>query len=127
MTTIYLIQFKLKPKVMLVNDSNDSCHERLKNALLTFRETEVIEQVKQGFTCKEISAKLGIGLETVKTHRKNIIAKLGLSGKMEFRKFILEHLAGENELLNKLLHTHTHTHTHRKTTHPKITPRGDVF
>jgi DNA-binding CsgD family transcriptional regulator len=112
---------------MLVNENNDSCFDRLKNAKLTFRETEVIEHVKQGFTCKEISAKLGIGLETVKTHRKNIIAKLGLSGKIEFRKFILEFLAEENQLLNKLLHTHTHTHTHTEKTkiHPKIAPRGE--
>jgi DNA-binding CsgD family transcriptional regulator len=105
---------------MLVNESNDSCIERLKNAQLTFRETEVFEQVKQGFTCKEISAKLGIGFETVKTHRKNIITKIGLSVKMEFRKFTLKFLAEEIQLFQ----THTHTHTFREK--QRLTPKSPL-
>lgn len=94
---------------MLEENNDNLFHIRLKNAMLSYREKDVLNLVKQGITCKEISAKLGIGIETVKTHRKNIIAKLGLRGKIEFRQFILEYLAAENELLNKLLHTHTHT------------------
>jgi DNA-binding CsgD family transcriptional regulator len=87
----------------------------LQNAELSPRETAVLNQVKQGFTCKEISENLGIGLETVKTHRKSIVAKLGLRGKVEFRRFILDLLAEENDMLHELLHTHTHTEKRRLT------------
>lgn len=101
---------------MLVNESDDSCIQRIKNAQLTFRENEVFELVKQGFTCKEISAKLGISFETVKTHRKNIITKIGLSVKMEFRKFTLELLAEEIQLF------HTHTQTEKNNDSPQNLP-----
>lgn len=102
--------------MLVKNDNNTSCHQRLKNGQLTFRDTEVFEQVKQGFTCKEISAKLGIGFETVKTHRKNIITKIGLSGKMEFRKFTLELLAEEIQLF------HTHTLSEKNNDSPQNPP-----
>lgn len=88
-------------------------------ANLSFRELEVLEQVKQGVTCKEISKNLCIGLETVKTHRKKIICKLGLKGKTEFSMFMLELLVQGNTNLNQLLHAKS------PQTHPKITPRGD--
>lgn len=87
----------------------------LQKAELSPQETEVLNQVKQGFTCKEISENLCIGLETVKTHRKKIISKLGLKGKTEFRQLILGLLAEENSNLTKLLHTHTHTEKERLT------------
>ncbi|GAA5038971.1 hypothetical protein GCM10011506_37490 [Marivirga lumbricoides] len=63
---------------------------------LTFRELEILKEVKKGRSCQEISDKLFIGIETVKTHRKNIINKLGLKGKLEFRKFIMTLLAEES-------------------------------
>ena len=46
--------------------------------LLTDRETEVMALVAQGLINKEIADRLGIGLTTVITHRKNIMDKLGL-------------------------------------------------
>jgi DNA-binding CsgD family transcriptional regulator len=67
----------------------------IQKAGLSSRKTEVLQQVKQGLTCKEISKNLVIGLETVKTHRKRIISKLGIIGKTEFRRFILELLIDE--------------------------------
>ena len=53
---------------MLVNESQGSCHKRIKSALLTFRETEVLSLSKNGMSCQEISEQLFVGLETVKTH-----------------------------------------------------------
>lgn len=43
---------------------------------LTPREKEIQELLNHGFTSKEIAHKLNISVETIKTHRKNIKAKL---------------------------------------------------
>lgn len=45
---------------------------------LTNRETEILKLIVQGFLNKEIAEKLNISLNTVLTHRKNIIAKTGI-------------------------------------------------
>ncbi len=50
----------------------------LTKKLLTDREIEVMALVAQGLINKEIADRLGIGLTTVITHRKNIMDKLGL-------------------------------------------------
>ena len=46
--------------------------------LLTNREVEVMSLIVQGYINKEVAEKLGIGLATVITHRKNIMEKLGM-------------------------------------------------
>lgn len=48
---------------------------------LSIRETEVVQLVAAGLTNKEIAAKLYLSIHTVKTHRKNIIKKLGFTFK----------------------------------------------
>jgi DNA-binding NarL/FixJ family response regulator len=48
---------------------------------LSTRETEIIHLVAEGLTNKEIAEKLFLSIHTVKTHRKNIIKKLGFSFK----------------------------------------------
>ncbi|RZL62428.1 MAG: hypothetical protein EOO93_08815 [Pedobacter sp.] len=56
------------------------CHETEFSELsqtLSKREKEVLELAKQGFTSKEIAGKLYLCIETVKSHRKHIIAKTG--------------------------------------------------
>lgn len=45
---------------------------------LTDREMEVMSLIVRGYINKEIAARLGIGLSTVITHRKNIMDKLEL-------------------------------------------------
>ena len=47
------------------------------NPILSDREVEVMDLISQGLTDKEISAQLVLSSNTVKTHRKNIIFKLG--------------------------------------------------
>jgi DNA-binding CsgD family transcriptional regulator len=44
---------------------------------LTIREIEILGLIMQGFTNNEISEKLFISYETVKSHRKNILEKTG--------------------------------------------------
>ena len=47
-------------------------------AQLSPREIDVLKQVAIGLTNKEIADRLGISVNTVLTHRKNITAKLGI-------------------------------------------------
>ena len=44
--------------------------------LLTLREKEILQLVSQGYSSKEIAAKLFISKHTVESHRKNILRKL---------------------------------------------------
>jgi FixJ family two-component response regulator len=52
-------------------------------ASLTPREKEVVAQVAEGRSNKEIADSLGIGSETVKMHRANGFAKLGVKSALE--------------------------------------------
>jgi len=44
---------------------------------LTGRERDVLELLAQGFQLDEIAGRLGIGLETVRTHVRNATERLG--------------------------------------------------
>lgn len=55
-----------------------SRHNEPANHQLTDRETEVLRLIVQGHLNKEIAEQLNISLNTVLTHRKNIIAKTGI-------------------------------------------------
>jgi DNA-binding CsgD family transcriptional regulator len=54
----------------------------------TFREIQILQLCKDNFSCKEIAIQLFIAETTVRKHRRNILTKIGLSGKKEFRKFL---------------------------------------
>ena len=65
--------------------------------LLTPREFEVVRLVLRGFSTKLISQSLGISPGTVKVHRENIYAKLGVSSQAElFNLFIASVSASQN-------------------------------
>ncbi len=57
----------------------------LKNSMpnLSSRELEVLNMVKLGFYSREISDKLSISVNTVNTHRQNILTKLQASNSIE--------------------------------------------
>ena len=65
--------------------------EYQKKLTLTRRETEVLGLVAQEMTSREIAEKLFISEETAKTHRKNIIKKLGVKGVAGLVKFAYRH------------------------------------
>lgn len=62
----------------------------VKQFSLTPREVEIIRMIKNGMNTGEIAEKLFLGLETVKTHRKNIYYKLSITKSTELIKFALE-------------------------------------
>jgi len=62
----------------------DSFAQRLN---LTFREIEIIRHIKSGLTNEEIADQLHLSIFTIKTHRKNIHFKLGLSNVAQLIEF----------------------------------------
>ncbi len=51
--------------------------------LLTPREVEVLEQLHDGATNAQIAQRLSIGIETVRTHARNIYRKLGIGSRRD--------------------------------------------
>ena len=51
--------------------------------LLTPREADVLERLQDGRTNAQIANELSIGVETVRTHARNIYRKLGISSRRE--------------------------------------------
>jgi DNA-binding NarL/FixJ family response regulator len=54
--------------------------------LLTPRETEVLELLQDGSTNAQIAPRLTIGIETVRTHARNIYRKLGIASRRELAR-----------------------------------------
>ncbi len=61
--------------------------------LLTRREREVAGLITQGLSNKEIAARLGIALHTVKTHVRKVLSKLAVNSRLEVAA--LEHVRPE--------------------------------
>ena len=59
------------------------------SAQLTRKELEVLNLARLGDSNKIIADKLGVSITTVKTHRKNIMQKLGITGKAEMTRYLL--------------------------------------
>lgn len=59
--------------------------------LLSDREKEIMQLLVEGYSNKEIAAKLVVSLSTVHTHRSNLMHKLGLSSQHELIQYAREH------------------------------------
>jgi FixJ family two-component response regulator len=68
----------------------EAARQRMRLSVLTAREREVFERIVAGKLNKQIAAELGIGLRTVKAHRAQMMAKLGVESAAQ-----LGRLAGE--------------------------------
>ena len=75
---LYRLHEQVKALIPVTDASTESGVSRLGD--LTLRETEVLQLIGEGLSCRGISQRLTISLGTAQTHRKNIIAKLGLKG-----------------------------------------------
>lgn len=61
------------------------------NEVLTSREKEILRLLAKGLRYKEIAAELFIGLETVRTHARNIYEKLQVQSRMEAINKVMGH------------------------------------
>jgi DNA-binding NarL/FixJ family response regulator len=57
---------------------------------LTTREKELLRLIVDGYTNKETADKMCLGLETIKTYRKNLLLKLGCKNSMILVKKAIE-------------------------------------
>ena len=67
----------------------DSKEEAIKKHKLTDREVEIIRGLANGLTSETIGEELFISEHTVRTHRKNILKKLGLHNSSELVQYAL--------------------------------------
>ncbi len=58
---------------------------------LTRRELEVLRSLAEGMDSQEISERLGISVETERTHMVNIFGKLGLRSRLQALVFAVRH------------------------------------
>lgn len=65
------------------------CEEFNSPLIFTKSEYKIIECSRQLMTNQEMADLLGIALVTVKTHRKNIMKKVGINGKAAMIRFVM--------------------------------------
>ena len=58
---------------------------------LTNREQNILLQLAQGKSNKDVASQLDISVRTVETHRRNIKRKLGISSTAGLTRYALEH------------------------------------
>jgi two-component system, NarL family, response regulator LiaR len=64
---------------------------------LSPRERDVLQLIARGHSNRQIARDLAIGEQTVKTHVRGILAKLGLQDRVQAAIFALRHQAGSRE------------------------------
>lgn len=74
----------------LFNHLNETGKNTASEKHLTKRELEIIGEISNGLTNSEIATKLFLSSVTVDTHRKNILAKLGLKNTAALVRYAME-------------------------------------
>lgn len=72
---------------MLLEFSNHHTEDKPKKDVLSKREREILRQVAEGFTNREIANQLDISEHTVKNHLKNLFQKLHLNNRVQLAKY----------------------------------------
>lgn len=80
--------YSLEISSLLINNIYNKPQRGL--PFLTMKEKMVIKYLLDGFSSKEIAAKLDISPRTVETHRANVLSKFGLRNTIELIKKIVE-------------------------------------
>ncbi|MFH2129455.1 MAG: response regulator transcription factor [bacterium] len=70
--------------------AGDTADSVQKESPLTSREREVVQLIAEGSANKEIAARLGISIKTVKNHRSNLMEKLDLHNTAEITQFAIK-------------------------------------
>jgi DNA-binding NarL/FixJ family response regulator len=71
--------------------SDEEREAALRASQLTGRELEVLVLLADGLSSNDIAAELDISLDTVRTHVKNILAKLGVHSRLQAALFAFRH------------------------------------
>ncbi len=80
------------PRVLLPETDKDPFGDDFAQRLqLTFREVDIIRLIRDGLTNDQMADRLSISVFTVKTHRKNIHTKLGLTNMADLIQFANRH------------------------------------
>lgn len=84
---------KFFDKNLFFNEEDDTTPVETSSSkpLLTKTERKVIKAIAEGKTTEQISKELNSAESTIKTHRKNILRKLGLKGKNELIRYAFDH------------------------------------
>jgi DNA-binding NarL/FixJ family response regulator len=86
----------LRPRRLLAELAREMAHaDPYRQVQLTPRELEVVRQIAQGHTYREIAEELGISEKTVATYRERASVKLGVRSRAELVRWALE-----NDLLD---------------------------
>jgi len=80
---MFNVQKRIKPEF-----SKDNLNTKL-DVRLTNREFEIIQDIVKGITNPQIANKYFVSENTIKSHIKNIYAKLGAHSKAEMTKIVL--------------------------------------
>ncbi len=79
----WLVHCATAPQMPPPDSRVDDAFNNFGQSVLTAREREVAQLILRGHSSKSICINLGISLGTVKTHRKNVYAKLNISSQSE--------------------------------------------
>ena len=60
-------------------------------AKLTPRERQIVRMIAEGHSTKEIAVVLNLGVNTIRSYRKNLMAKIGLSSAVALTRWALSH------------------------------------
>lgn len=82
-----------KPAEQAMDLQLSSAFENFGEGVLTRREREVVRMVLRGHSSESIGRRFGITTGTVKIHRKNIYAKLGISSQSELFSHFISYLS----------------------------------
>jgi len=80
----------IKEKMLTSFSSNKSVDDEPRKSI-TKRELEILQLVVKEFTTKEISEQLTISINTIDTHRKNIMRKLEVKNTIGLVKYAIKH------------------------------------
>src|SRR5690242_5073741 len=87
-----LVRIAAGESLEAVGEAVHPAHEHLdwpgKHDGLSERESQALVLCAQGLTNREIATALYVGVETVKTHLRNVFAKLGLRNRVEATMFV---------------------------------------
>ena len=85
------IETVMKGEIFLCEEIDVLMKKETEQAIwLTKREQDLLRLIVDGYTNQEIADKLFLGVETIKTYRKNLILKLGARNSMVLVKMAIE-------------------------------------